>query len=33
MLSSTVYEFSNPRQLMADFFEDIRRYNHEHPED
>ena len=27
------YEFSNPRQLMADFFEDIRRYNHEHPED
>lgn len=27
------YKFNNSRQLMADFFDDIRRYNHEHPED
>lgn len=31
--TETAYEFSTPRQLMADFFDDIRRYNHEHPED
>jgi len=28
--SETQYEFSSPRQLMADFFDDIRRYNNEH---
>ena len=28
----TVYKFSSPRRLMADFFEDIERYNHEHPD-
>lgn len=27
------YAFSNPRRLMADFFDDIRRYNHEHLDD
>ena len=32
-LAETTYPFSTPRQLMADFFDDIRRYNHEHPED
>jgi len=31
--AETAYPFSTPRQLMADFFDDIRRYNHEHPED
>ena len=31
--AETIYPFSTPRQLMADFFDDIRRYNHEHPED
>lgn len=25
-----IYEFSSPRQLMADFFDDIRRYNDEY---
>jgi Family of unknown function (DUF6516) len=29
----TIYPFTTARQLMADFFDDIRRYNHEHPED
>ncbi|AIA54076.1 hypothetical protein Acaty_c0185 [Acidithiobacillus caldus ATCC 51756] len=28
-----VYRFSSPRQLMADFFEDIARWNDEHPDD
>lgn len=27
------YRFKTPDQLMADFFEDIQRYNHEHPHD
>ena len=27
------YKFKSPRQLMADFFNDIQRYNHEHPDD
>ena len=27
------YGFSTPRQLMADFFDDIRRFDHEHPHD
>ena len=27
------YRFKAPDQLMADFFEDIQRYNHEHPHD
>ena len=27
------YQFKSPRQLMADFFNDIQRYNHEHPDD
>ena len=31
--TETAYKFSDPRQLRADFFENIRRYNHEHPED
>lgn len=25
-----IYEFRSPRQLMTDFFDDIRRYNDEH---
>lgn len=29
----TDYAFSSPRQLMADFFGDIQRYNHEHADD
>jgi Family of unknown function (DUF6516) len=29
----TSYPFTTPRQLMADFFNDIQRYNHEHPDD
>lgn len=28
-----VYKFKSPRQLTADFFNDIQRYNHEHPDD
>ncbi len=28
--TESIYEFSTPRQLMADFLDDIRRYNHEH---
>lgn len=27
------YRFKNPDRLMADFFEDIQSYNHEHPHD
>lgn len=27
------YAFSSPQQLMADFFDDIQRYNHEHADD
>lgn len=27
------YRFKAPDQLMADFFEDIQRYNDEHPHD
>jgi Family of unknown function (DUF6516) len=27
------YVFTNPRQLMADFFDDIQRINHEHADD
>ena len=27
------YRFKAPDLLMADFFEDIQRYNHEHPHD
>lgn len=26
------YRFKTPDRLMADFFEDIQRYNHEHPD-
>jgi hypothetical protein len=29
----TRYRFQSPDQLMADFFEDIQRYHHEHPHD
>jgi Family of unknown function (DUF6516) len=29
----TVYKFSTPKQLAADFFKDIERYNHEHSND
>ena len=31
--TESVYGFSTPRQLMADFFDDIRRFDHEHPHD
>lgn len=31
--TETMYKFNTPRQLMADFFDDIQRYNHEHPDD
>ena len=31
--TETSYPFSTPRQLMADFFDDIQRYKHEHPDD
>jgi Family of unknown function (DUF6516) len=27
------YKFKAARQLMADFFNDIQRYNHAHPDD
>lgn len=27
------YRFKSPRQLMADFFNDIQRYKHEHSDD
>ena len=27
------YEFVSPRQLASDFFADIERYRHEHPDD
>ena len=27
------YQFKSPRQLMSDFFNDIERYNHDHPDD
>lgn len=29
----TSYRFTSPPQLMADFFEDIQRYNHDHADD
>jgi Family of unknown function (DUF6516) len=29
----TPYGFTSPAQLMADFFEDIQRYNHDHADD
>jgi Family of unknown function (DUF6516) len=32
-LSETVYKFTIPKQLAADFFKDIERYNLEHPND
>ena len=32
-LGEVDYQFKSPRQLMADFFNDIQRYNHEHPDD
>jgi hypothetical protein len=28
-----VYKFTTPRQLAADFFNDVERYNHEHTND
>lgn len=28
-----VYKFTTPRQLAADFFKDVERYNHEHAND
>lgn len=31
--NESAYRFKNPSRLMADFFEDIQRYNHEHPHD
>lgn len=31
--TETAYEFSTPRQLMADFFNDIQRTRHEHVDD
>jgi Family of unknown function (DUF6516) len=27
------YKFTTPRQLAADFFKDVERYNHEHTND
>jgi hypothetical protein len=27
------YKFSTPKQLAADFFKDVERYNHEHAND
>jgi Family of unknown function (DUF6516) len=32
-LRETVYKFTTPRQLAADFFKDVERYNHEHAND
>jgi hypothetical protein len=29
----TAYNFVSPRQLAADFFDDIQRYQHDHPDD
>ena len=29
----SLYRFADPRQLSADFFSDIERYQHEHPDD
>lgn len=30
--AETDYAFSNPRTLAADFFQDIEKYRHEHPD-
>jgi Family of unknown function (DUF6516) len=32
-LRETVYKFTTARQLAADFFKDVERYNHEHAND
>jgi hypothetical protein len=31
--NEAVYKFTTPRQLAADFFNDVERYNHEHTND
>jgi Family of unknown function (DUF6516) len=32
-LIETMYKFTTPKQLAADFFKDVERYNHEHAND
>jgi Family of unknown function (DUF6516) len=32
-LSEAAYKFTTPKQLAADFFKDVERYNHEHAND